>query len=277
MPSWSCRCPARLQLDRRVVGEDRRSAQDVAPDRVGQWLQQRRRLADPVRQRRSVEVDALTLEDPALPVERQMIAIFGDQDMGEQAGPGASPLDRARRQGRLADGLAAGAGQARAHDPVHHEPPRHVVELFGDVLAQRLQPAAALSAGIAGRDQGLLARKVRRQRLALRHPLRRGSRVGRRHGPAGLSRRDRLVLHPAGAGAGRGSRRSTRTDRGEGRRADARAWRSAAPGTSPARPDPRRPPARSSAGSLGSAWVWSNMTVDSRTARPGESPAHLKC
>jgi hypothetical protein len=75
----------RLQLDRRVVGEDRRSAQDVATDRVGQWLQQRRRLADPVRQRRSVEVDPLTLEDLALPVERQMIAIFGDQDMGEQA------------------------------------------------------------------------------------------------------------------------------------------------------------------------------------------------
>ena len=186
----------RLQLDRRVVGKNRGAAQDVAPDRVGQWLQQRRRLADPVRQRRSVEVDPLTLEDLALPVERQMIAIFGDQDMGEQAGSGASPLDRARRQGRLADGLAASAGQARAYDPVHHEPTRQVVQLFGDILAQRLQPAAALSAGIAGRDQGLLARKVRRQRLALWYPLRRGSRVGRRHGPVGLSRLDRLVLQP---------------------------------------------------------------------------------
>ena len=125
-----------------------------------------------------------------------MIAIFGDQDMGEQAGSGASPLDRARRQGRLADGLAASAGQARAYDPVHHEPTRQVVQLFGDILAQRLQLAAALSACIAGRDQGLLARKVRRQRLALWYPLRRGSRVGRRHGPVGLSRRDLLVLQP---------------------------------------------------------------------------------
>ena len=167
----------RLQLDRRVVGEDRRTAQDVAPDRVGQRLQQRRRLADPVRQGRAVEVDALTLEDLALPVERQMIAVLGDQHMGEQAGPGTSPLDRARRQGRLADGLAAGAGQARAHDPVHDEPTGHVVQLFGDILAQRLQPAAARSAGIAGREHGLLARQVRRQRLALRHALRCGSRA----------------------------------------------------------------------------------------------------
>ena len=39
-----------LQLDRRVVGEDRGAAQDVASDRLGQRLQQRRRLADPVRQ-----------------------------------------------------------------------------------------------------------------------------------------------------------------------------------------------------------------------------------
>ena len=45
--------------------------------------------------------------------------------MGEQAGSGTSPLDRPRRQRRLADGLAAGAGQARAHDPVDHEPARH--------------------------------------------------------------------------------------------------------------------------------------------------------
>jgi hypothetical protein len=85
-----------LQLDRRVVGEDRGAAQDVAPDRVGQGLQQRRRLADPARQGRSVEVDALTGEDPALPVERQVIAVLGDQHMGEQAGTWTPPLDRAR-------------------------------------------------------------------------------------------------------------------------------------------------------------------------------------
>ena len=81
----------RLQLDRRVVGEDRRTAQNVTPDCGGQRFQQRRRLADPVRQGRTVEVNALTLEDLALPVERQMIAIFGDQDMGEQTGPGPAP------------------------------------------------------------------------------------------------------------------------------------------------------------------------------------------
>jgi hypothetical protein len=115
----------RLQLDRRVVGEDRRSAQDVAADRVGQRFQQRGRLADPVGQGRTVEVDPLTREDPALPVERQVIAIFGDQDMGEQAGSGSSPLraphairDRAGtpligRDGRGAWQMASQQVQAR--------------------------------------------------------------------------------------------------------------------------------------------------------------------
>ena len=51
-----------------------------------------------------------------------MITVFRDQHMGGQAGPWTPPLDQTEGQGRLADGLAASAGQARAYDPVHHEP-----------------------------------------------------------------------------------------------------------------------------------------------------------
>jgi hypothetical protein len=185
-----------LQLDQRVVGEDRRTAQNMTTDRLRQRFQQRRRLADPAGQDRAVQIDAFALEDLALPVERQVIAVLGDQHTGEQAGTRAPPLDRARRQGRLADGLAAGAGQARPHDPVHHEPTRHVVQLFGDILAQRLEPTAARATSLAGREDGLLARQVRRQRLALGLALRRGGGIRRRHGLVGLSRRDLLVLQP---------------------------------------------------------------------------------
>src|SRR3954453_8440964 len=83
----------RLQLDRGVIGEDRLTAQDMTADRVGQRLQQRRRLADPVGQGRAVEVDAFALEDLRLAIERQMIAVLRDQHMGEQAGPWPATLD----------------------------------------------------------------------------------------------------------------------------------------------------------------------------------------
>src|SRR3954471_25047393 len=116
----------RLQLDRRVVGEDRRTAQDVTLDSVGQRLQQHRRLADPAGQGRAVEVDPLTLEDLALPVERQMIAVLRHQHTGEQAGPWPATLDWTGGHRRLADDLAAGAGQAWPHDPVHHEPTGYI-------------------------------------------------------------------------------------------------------------------------------------------------------
>jgi hypothetical protein len=51
--------------------------------------------ADPVRQGRAVELDAVPGEDLALPVERKVIAVFGDQDVSEQTGTQAfDPLAR---------------------------------------------------------------------------------------------------------------------------------------------------------------------------------------
>jgi hypothetical protein len=40
--------------------------------------------ADPVGQGGAVDLDALPGKDLALPVERQVIAVFGDQNVGEQ-------------------------------------------------------------------------------------------------------------------------------------------------------------------------------------------------
>ena len=84
--------------DRRVIGKDRLCRQDVAADGIGQRLQQGCRLADPIGQGRSVEVEAFTVEDLALTVKRQMIGIFSDQNMGQQTRTGAATLDRAGGQ-----------------------------------------------------------------------------------------------------------------------------------------------------------------------------------
>ena len=82
--------------DGRVVGEDRLGRQDVAPDGIGERLQQGGDLSDPVGQGRAVEVEPFTVKDLALAVKRQMIGIFADHHIGQKARPRAPPLDRAR-------------------------------------------------------------------------------------------------------------------------------------------------------------------------------------
>ena len=50
--------------------------------------------ADPVSQGGTIQVNPGTSIDLALPVKRQVIAIFGDQNMGDQSGTGTSAFDR---------------------------------------------------------------------------------------------------------------------------------------------------------------------------------------
>jgi hypothetical protein len=69
---------------RRLVGEQLgRSAQLVEQPGV-QWSQPPRTPADPVGERRAVEIDSLAGIDLGLPVERKMIGVLGDDDVGEQ-------------------------------------------------------------------------------------------------------------------------------------------------------------------------------------------------
>jgi hypothetical protein len=58
-----------------------------AASSFGQRLQQPSRPADPLGQGRAVELDAAAGIDQRLPVERQMIAILGDQHVGQQPWP----------------------------------------------------------------------------------------------------------------------------------------------------------------------------------------------
>lgn len=84
-----------------------------------------------------------------LPVERQIITILADQHMRQQTGASAPALDRAARQRRLHECLAAVAGHARAHDFADHEPPRNVFQLLRHILAKGPQGSAAVGAGLA--------------------------------------------------------------------------------------------------------------------------------
>src|SRR5258708_25515185 len=85
-----------------------------------QRLQPPASAADPVCQGRAIDLDILSGEDLALPVKRQVIAVFGDQDMGEKAGSGEAFGDRTLWGGHLVDGPpppAAIAPPADARDP----------------------------------------------------------------------------------------------------------------------------------------------------------------
>ena len=69
---------------------------DMGANGLDQRHQRRRAGADPVGQRRDIEFDALAGVSRALPVERQVQAVLGEQHLGEQPWPGAPARDRMR-------------------------------------------------------------------------------------------------------------------------------------------------------------------------------------
>ena len=140
----------------------------MPPDGLGQGLEKGRGLADPVRQGGAVEVEAIAAKDLALPVEGKVVDILAHQHMGEQPGTGTAALNGLGGQRRLGEALAARAGQARAHDPVHHEPAGHILELLRHVLTDPPQRSPAPNAAVAlWKELDLLARDVVRDRAAL--------------------------------------------------------------------------------------------------------------
>ena len=59
-----------------------------------QCVEGRRRGAHPVRECRDIEVDAFALVDVTLTIERQVQALFGEQDMGQELRSRTSTRDR---------------------------------------------------------------------------------------------------------------------------------------------------------------------------------------
>ena len=73
----------RQHADGRVIGKNRLSRQDMSSDCIGQGLQQGSGFANPICERRTVQIKPFAVKDLALAVERQMIGIFADQHMNQ--------------------------------------------------------------------------------------------------------------------------------------------------------------------------------------------------
>lgn len=153
----------RQHLHRCVVGKDRLGRQNMSPlsamhaspreamDGIGQRFQQDLGFADPVGQRRAVEIQPVAVED--LAVKRQVINKLADQNVRQQARPRAATLDRARRQRGLHEPFTARTGQPRANNPVHDEASRNVFQFLGHIFADPAQTPAAIGTGIGARGQ----------------------------------------------------------------------------------------------------------------------------
>jgi hypothetical protein len=141
----------------------RHAGPDVSSDRRRQRLDQECRLADPVGQGRSLELDPCPAIDDALPVQRGMVAILGDQHVGEEVRARAPALDWQRGGRRLDDCLALPAAHLGPDVDHHLEMRGHVFEHLALVLAEPGQHGAATrGAGTDGVVHHPLARQVRR-------------------------------------------------------------------------------------------------------------------
>ncbi len=131
------------------------------------------RAADPVGQRGAVEIDALPGVDLRLTIERQMVGIFGDQNLGDSRFGRQPAFDQPGGRGSLNDNVLAGA--TGVFGPAHHDHAqlrRHDVEPLADVFSDTMKAVAAAWAGMVfDVDDHLHARQVRRQRTTVRAPL----------------------------------------------------------------------------------------------------------
>jgi len=154
-----------------------------------QRLQQRRHVADPARHHGAIDLPPAARINGGLAMQRQVIAIFGDEDMGEERRTGASLFDRQRRHGRLHDRLAGAAAHLWAHM-------QHTLEVRGHVLQDHAlisadPPELRLAAGRADTGRFMhdgLKRQMAGQGRAHRRLLRRPRR-GRSLAPGGLRAR----------------------------------------------------------------------------------------
>src|SRR6202022_2065476 len=111
-----------------------------------QRLQPPTSAAHPVRESRAIDIDAVPGEDLALPVKRQVIAVFGDQDMSEKTGTGEALGDRTLRRGRLMNSPAGPAAIARSADADDSKRGGHMIEHLADGLADHMQFTAEAGA-----------------------------------------------------------------------------------------------------------------------------------
>ena len=135
--------------------------------------EQESRPPDPIGKRRSVEVDALSGIDLCLAIKRQMIGVFGDQDLRDRRLGRDAALDQPVRRRSLDDNALAGpAAIARSPCNENTELGGYNVEPFGDIFADDMEPMPAARTGLVlNVDDGLDPRQVSRQRATVRPAL----------------------------------------------------------------------------------------------------------
>jgi hypothetical protein len=147
----------------RIIGKQLLGCEDVFGQPGLQWLQPPHGSANPIGERRAVELNALPREDLALPIKRKVIAVFGDQHMGQESGRSEPFADRALRGGRLMNAAAGAAAITRSADADDPKPRRHMVKHLTDGLADQMQLTAAARAALALEIKAqILPGKVRR-------------------------------------------------------------------------------------------------------------------
>ena len=153
---------------RRIVGMHPLGGHHMRRHRVHQRAHQRCRLPDPIRQGRTVEVDAVARINLGLAIQWQVVAVLRHQHVCQHPGSGEATADRQLRSGCLGDALALSARQLRPHMADDAERARHVIQHLGDVFTEWTQCATTLWAGAWRSMRDNIARQVLRQRPAHR-------------------------------------------------------------------------------------------------------------
>ena len=108
-----------------------------------------------------------------LPVERRVVAIFGEQYLRQKRRRRQSAGDQPVRRRRLRCRLASPTGVFRAGDADHAKLGRNPVEHLADALADRMERATtARISRLADVEPHVLARQMIGQRLAVGWPPR---------------------------------------------------------------------------------------------------------
>jgi len=170
----------------RVIGEHPGRGQHGAQHQFVQRREPPAGASHPLAQGGTIQHHTLTGEDLGLAIQRDVIAVFVDQNVRQQRFRCHAAVDRPIRRGCLNDSALTGAtSEARTADQLHAQLRRHVIEHLGAVFPDDVHRAAATGARlVVDIDDDLDPGQVRRQRAAV--ALRR---FGAGHARPGIRRR----------------------------------------------------------------------------------------
>lgn len=125
------------------IGVENRVQKQLFSQGIDQWLQSNAAAANPFRQGGAGDGESGLSKDLFLPVEWQVIGVFGNQQVGQQTTGGDALVDDLRGHRCLGEAFAGFTGPLAADMTLYGERTRDVVELFTDIFADALELAAA--------------------------------------------------------------------------------------------------------------------------------------